>query len=433
MKVSVLTLFSDLYKPFFETSLMKRAEENGLLNYSLDSIFQYVDPKHRIDASTFGHQSGMLIRPEVIEKAIDTAEQQRGKAYKIFLSPQGKKLDQKLVKQLWKRVEKQQHLLFFASRYEGIDARVEEEYADEVISVGDFVTMGGDLPAMILMEALFRYMPGIVGKQESVEKDSFSGPFVDHPEYTKPVVWKGKEVPEILRSGNHKAIQEWQEQKAAEKTVLEHFDWLRSCSMTEKEIALAKSFMPSHYVALMHADMLLKEGRIGTTSITTLDMHDIARSCTTYGIKNYFIVSPLQDQKQIAQTVLDFWREEKVGGEYNKDRHHALNGVVLQNDLDEVIAEIEKKEGKKPIIIGTTARTTDDAYDWISYHDQTKAWGHGRPVLFLFGTGHGMSQKLLDRCDYMLHPVRGFTTFNHLSVRSAVAVVLDKWLGFSEK
>ncbi len=430
MNVSILTLFPELYKPFLQASLLKRAQEKGLVSFSLHSMFDFVQAKERIDDATFGHSSGMLIKPEVVEKAVDNVETQFGSAFKIILSPQGKKLDQKYAKALWEKVQLQKHVLILASRYEGIDARVEKYYADELVSVGDFITMGGDIPAMLLLESLFRYMPGIVGKQESVDQDSFSKAFVDHPEYTKPVDWKGMAVPEVLRSGNHAAIAKWRHEQAAELSVKKHFGWVRSCQLSKEEKSLVQKYIPPHYVALMHTDIVLKEGRIGTTSITSIDVHDIARSSATYGLKNYFVVTPIKDQQMLVQTMLDFWHAKEVGGEYNKHRHEAVELVRLQNSLDAVVADIEKKEGKLPIIVGTSARLEVDK-KMLTYHQQDIVWQHDRPVLFLFGTGHGMSQNLLDRCDYMLQPLNGYSDFNHLSVRSAAAIVFDKWLGVS--
>ncbi len=323
--------------------------------------------------------------------------------------------------------------MLFASRYEGIDARVEQEYADEIISVGDFVVMGGDIPAMLLIECLFRHMPGVVGKEESVVLDSFSGAFVDHPEYTKPVEWKGMVVPEVLRSGNHSAISTWRQEKAVELTVKKHFDWLRSCVLTKTERELASRYIPHHYVALMHTGIELKDGRIGTTSVTSIDVHDIARSGATYDVKNYFIVTPLVDQKSMVQSLLGFWQEAEVGGQYNHDRHEAMNRVRIVSGLEEVIASIEKKEGKKPIVLGTSAKFALNDPKMISYYDQEKVWKHDQPVLILLGTGHGMAAKLLEQCDYMLQPLQGFSPFNHLSVRSAAAIIFDKWLGFALK
>ena len=134
MNISVLTLFPDLYASFLETSLIKRAQEQDKAHITLQNLFSYVAPKQRIDAPTFGHSAGMILKPEVIEQAIMHSEQQYGKAIKVFLSPQGKKLTQPRLQNLYERIEKAGHVLFVASRYEGVDARVEEVYADAIVT-----------------------------------------------------------------------------------------------------------------------------------------------------------------------------------------------------------------------------------------------------------------------------------------------------------
>lgn len=429
MNVSIVTLFPELYKPFLQTSLMQKAVDNKLLSFELKTVFEHVQPKERIDAPTFGHNSGMLIKPDVMQKAFEDLDSSHGPSFKIFLSPQGTRLTQKTAQNLWNNVKNHDHVIFVASRYEGVDARVEEEYADAIVSVGDFVVMGGDIPAMLVMECLFRHMPGVVGKQESVDLDSFTGAFVDHPEYTKPVEWKGRVVPEVLRSGNHAAITKWRQEQAAHLTVQKHFDWLRSSILTPQERNLARNYIPAHYVVLMHDGIMQKDGRVGTTSVTSIDIHDIARSSATYDIKNYFVVTPLQDQQMMVKTILGFWGDQQIGGQYNKDRHTALDVVMLRSSFQEVIDQITKQERKAPIILGTSARFDITDPKMITYHDQTKIWSYDRPVLIMLGTGHGMAQELLDQCDYFLPPLYGFSDFNHLSVRSAAAIIFDKWLG----
>jgi len=428
--ISIVTTFPQLYESFVATSLIGRAQEKKIVNITVDSLFSFVKPKERIDAPTFGPGAGMLIRPEVVERAINATEKERGKAFKIFFSPHGKKLNQKLLKQLAHQIKDRSHLMLLPARYEGMDARVEQVYADEIISVGDFVLMGGDIPAMMLIEGLLRYIPGIVGKQESVEAESFSGPFVDYPEYTEPVEWHDMKVPDIVRSGNHAAIDQWREQQAAQRTVLDHFDWLKKSKLNAYECELAYQAVPSHYVALMHTKVALAgQEEAGTTSVTSIDIHDIARSSKTYGIKNFFIVTPLQDQQKIVTKLLTFWQEGS-GKSYNKQRYKALSTVELVDSFDAVIAGIERKEGKKPIVIATSAQEHPGC-EPLSFTDQSKIWQQERPVLFLFGTGQGLADELIARVDYLLPPIIGLTTYNHLSVRSAAAIVLDRWLGIS--
>jgi tRNA (guanine37-N1)-methyltransferase len=432
MKISVVTLFPELYGPFLDTSLIKRARERGDLSCDIVSLFSVCAPKERADGPTFGHGPGLLLRPEVVERAVTAQESAHGKALKIFFSPQGATLDQYLVHRLYERIMATGgHCMLLPARYEGMDARVEEEYADELISVGDFVLMGGDLPAMMLMEALLRFVPGLVGKQESVDQDSFMGPFVDYPEYTAPVTWHGREVPEVIRSGNHAAMQEWRRDQAARRTVERHFSWLRSHELSKQEKALAERHIPPHYAVLMHDNVLVQDGVEGTSSVTSIDIHDIARSAKTYGLKNYFVVTPLADQQEIVKTLLGFW-QQGAGVTYNPSRHEAVSAAVLASTLDGVIAQIEQIEGKKPILLGTSAREVVENRN-STYYEQEMVWREKRPVLIIFGTAQGLGPSVLQRCEYVLGPIEGFSSFNHLSVRSAAAVIFDRWLGINKK
>lgn len=431
MNISILTLFPQLYDPFLKTSIIGKALEKKVVAVNTHDLFTYCAPKERIDAPTYGPGDGVLIRPDVIEQAIIQQEKAHGPALKIFFSPQGKKLDQSRARSLAKKIEQAKHTILLAPRYEGIDERVQEYYADETVSIGDYVLMGGDLPAMVFLETILRFIPGVIGKQGSVEQDSFTGPFVDYPEYTQPLEWKGMHVPEIIRSGNHAAIQEWREQKAAKKTVVHHFGWLRSSTMNSEQKKLATHQIPSHYVTLMHTDIVLDNDRIGNTSITSFDIHDIARSAATYGLKGHFLVSPLKDQQKIARKLLSFWHSD-VGIDYNPQRARAVENVAICDNLDEVIAAIEQKEGKKPLLIATSAKQHAHAKK-ITYYDQEAVWVHDRPVLFLLGTGRGLAETVLQRCDFLLGPVFGFSNFNHLSVRSAAAIIFDRWLGINPK
>lgn len=431
MNISILTVFPALYEQFIQTSLIGRAQDKKIVSIAVESFFSFVQPKERIDAPVFGHGAGMAIRPEVVQVGIEQQEAKWGSAYKIFFSPQGIKLDQRQLRELAERLQVKEHLMLVAGRYEGIDARVETHYADLVLSIGDFVLMGGDLPAMVLLEGLLRLLPDVVGKVDSITHESFEGPFVDYPAYTTPVVWQGYKVPDVLRSGNHAAMEKWRQEQAVEVTVKKHFQWLRSCALTLQERSLAAKYVPSHYAALLHTDVLLPDGVVGTTSVTSLDIHDSARSAKTFGIKNYFIVTPLQDQKTIVQTLIDFWQAD-AGLRYNPHRHEALNSVLLKDDLQSAIEFIEQKEGKAPLLVATSARNVTHK-EVITYYNQSKVWSHNRPVLFLFGTGKGIAPHIIDRCDYLLLAVEGFSDFNHLSVRAAMAIVFDRWLGINSE
>ncbi|HEV2601700.1 MAG TPA: tRNA (guanosine(37)-N1)-methyltransferase TrmD [Candidatus Babeliales bacterium] len=432
MNISILSVFPELYTSFLTTSLMHRAQERGLVSISVESFFSYAEPKERIDAPTFGHGDGMLLRPDIVEKAIEDRERLHGKALKIFFSPHGKKLTQRELQRLVERMQQTEHVLCVAGRYEGMDARVEQEYADEIVSIGDYVLMGGDLPVMVMLEGALRLIPGVISKPQSVARDSFQGALVDYPEYTAPVVWRDKQVPEVVRSGNHALLEEWRCEQSVERTLFQHFDWLRESIITEKEKKQVQAIMPHHYVVLAHGDVLVgPEREKGTTSVTSIDIHDIARSSATYGIKQFFIVTPLADQHRIVTTLLDFW-QKGAGIEYNRVRHTAINQVSVLDTIEDAIAAIVKREGLYPLLVATSARQTEHMGQ-ITYYDQAVAWETRRPLLFIFGTGQGLTKELIDRCDYLLPPVAGFSDFNHLSVRSAVAIVLDRWLGNNQK
>lgn len=430
MNISILSVFPELFTPFLSTSLVARAQERGVVQFDLQDYFSFSESKERIDAPTFGPGAGMVLKPDVVQKAIEQQEGKHGKAFRIFFTPQGKKLDQPLLRKLSADLVGK-HVMLVTSRYEGMDARVEKEYADLELSIGDYVLLGGDLPAMVFLESFLRLLPDVVGKLESVEAESFSNAFVDHPVYGPPVNWKGYGVPEIVRSGNHEKIRQWRQDQAARKSVFHHFDWVRSHAQTKEERTVASKHIPPHYCALMHDEINLPQDRIGTTSVTSLDIHDIARSARTYGMKQYTIVTPLADQKKLVETLTNFWKSD-VGIGYNPQRHEAVQHVQLRSSLDEVIAMIEQKEGVKPLVIATSARSVASVPS-LNFHDQDQVFGQERPVLLLFGTGQGLADSVFDRCDYMLLPVEGFSDYNHLSVRSAAAIVFDRWLGINLK
>ncbi len=445
MKISIITVFPELYTAFLNTSLVARAKDAGLVSFSVTAFSSVCDPKERIDEATCGPSAGMILKPVVVERAIAAVEAEHGPGFRIFFSPQGKKLSQRLLHELYDELhhvhnqfdESQSsnadinaHIILVCARYEGIDARVEEECADLLLSIGDYVLMGGDLAAQVFLESYMRLIPEVIGRVQSVEEDSFSGPFLDYPEYGLPVEWHEKKVPDIILSGNHGAIKQYRTSRAARRTILQRFDWFRSSGMTKDEMLSAKEHIPAHYVVLMHDQVYVKEDEVGVTSITSIDLHDIARSSATYGVSGFFAVSSLKDQHMIMQTFIDFWSSPR-GKKYNPSRYRAMALLKPAFSFDEVRECIRAIEGKDPLIVATSAKTSEQA-PLIDYAAQGTVWKHDRPVLLVFGTGRGLSDALLAQCDYLLAPVLGMTDYNHLSVRSAVAIILDRWLGLNQ-
>jgi hypothetical protein len=183
----------------------------------------------------------------------------------------------------------------------------------------------------------------------------------------------------------------------------------------------------------MHADVYIKADGSktkGTTSIASIDIHDVARSCATYGIKKFFLVSLLDDQQTILQTFLEFWMSNS-GRKYNETRFQALKSLVPTRTFDDVMQHIEAIEGVKPVIVTTSAKDYEHK-QLIDFTSQGTVWGSGRPVLFVFGTGQGLCDELIERSDFILMPVKGLTGYNHLSVRAATGIILDRWLGLNE-
>lgn len=445
IKISIITVFPDFYDNFIKTSLIGRAVEDELVQFNFIKFSDMCQPKERIDEPTVGPGAGMIIKPEVIEKAINICQKKWGVGFKIFFSPQGKRLNQRVLRKLFNQLTTDKtlnsntddatlgslsstHVILICSRYEGIDERVEKYYSDLTLSIGDYVLMGGDLPAQVFLEGFLRLLPSVVGRSESVEKESFQSSFLDHPEYGLPVEWNGQVVPEILRSGNHAEIEKWRKNEACKKTVLNRFDWFTSNQPVVDEIALALKNIPNHYVVLMHSQVNTKDGNLsGHTSVASIDIHDIARSSATYGIKKYFLVTGLEDQFKIIQQFLAFWHSD-IGLNYNASRYKAVERVIPVKSFDDVINEIERIENVKPLIITTSAKNHDGATK-IDYNSQGLVWKHNRPVLIVLGTGQGLCEEIMNKSDFILTPVTGMTGYNHLSVRSAAAIILDRWLG----
>ena len=221
MNITVFTIFPEIINDFCSKSLLGKALEKKLWNLKTVNIRDYSQDKHKkVDDTPYGGEQGLIMRPDVLGNAIDANCDKKTKI--IYLSPRGKIFNQEKIKEL----VKYNNLAFICGRYEGIDERVIEKYDIEEISIGDFVLMGGELPALIVIEGVIRCIDGVVGDKDSLKFDSFGGlennwmfnNLLEYPLYTKPQVWKNREVPEVLISGNHEKIKEWKIKKAEEIT-----------------------------------------------------------------------------------------------------------------------------------------------------------------------------------------------------------------------
>ena len=207
MKIDILTLFPEMFEPL-KQSILGRAIENNLIEINLINIRDFSKDKHKkVDDTPYGGGAGMVIRADVVYDAFKSLKSTNAKT--IFLSPQGSTLNQNKVQEL----SNEEHLILLCGHYEGIDQRVLDEIVDEEISIGDYVLTGGELPAMVLVDAVSRYVDGVINK-ESVEEESFSNGLLEYPQYTKPDLFRGRVVPEILKSGNHKKISEYRKNES---------------------------------------------------------------------------------------------------------------------------------------------------------------------------------------------------------------------------
>ncbi|MEO7794902.1 MAG: tRNA (guanosine(37)-N1)-methyltransferase TrmD [Thermoanaerobaculia bacterium] len=228
MRIQVLTIFPELFGPFLETALLGRARERGHLAVTVHDLREWSADRHRsVDDEPFGGGGGMVMTAPPWLAAV------RGLAagaspWRVLLSPQGRRLDEAKVRELASRGD----LLLLCGRYEGIDERVRQAVVDEEISVGDFVVSGGELPAMLIIEAVSRQVPGVVQRTDSVERDSFRAGLLDFPHYTRPAQVEGMAVPEVLLSGDHAAIERWRELEALRSTVEKRPDLLPDAPLT---------------------------------------------------------------------------------------------------------------------------------------------------------------------------------------------------------
>ncbi len=232
MRIQVLTIFPELFEPFLRTSLVGRAVEQGRLEVAVHDLRDHCEDRHRsVDDEPYGGGGGMVMSAPVWVRAVRAVSGHRAPR-RILLSPQGRRLDDATVRAL---AAVDEELVLLCGRYEGIDERVRDLVVDEEISIGDYVLSGGELPAMVLIEALSRQVPGVVGLSKSVQEDSFRRGLLDHPHYTRPAEVEGREVPEVLLSGDHAAIERWRERAALRATRDKRPDLLARAELTDEQ------------------------------------------------------------------------------------------------------------------------------------------------------------------------------------------------------
>ncbi len=231
MRIRVVSIFPELFDSFLDTSLVGKAVEEGRMEVSVHDLRDYSEDRHRsVDDEPYGGGGGMVMTaPPWLEAVRDLSADSR--PWTILLSPQGRRLDEEGVQRLAERED----LLLLCGRYEGIDERVHELVVDEEVSIGDYVLGGGELPAMVVIEAVSRQIPGVVGLASSVENDSFRRGLLDHPHYTRPAEVEGLDVPSVLLSGHHAEIQRWRRQQELRATLEKRPDLLETARLSNED------------------------------------------------------------------------------------------------------------------------------------------------------------------------------------------------------
>ncbi len=223
MKIDIISLFPDMFKGPFDMSMMWKAQDRGLLELQFHDLREFgLGPRRTVDDTPYGGGDGMLLKPEPVVSAIEYAKKANPKAKVIILSPQGKRFDQAYAGKL----AGEDGLILVAGHYEGFDDRI-LDYADAELSIGDYVLTGGELPAMVLVDAVVRLIPGVLGGEQSADSESFSDGLLEYPQYTRPVDFRGKTVPEVLQNGHHGEIEQWRRQQAEIKTKQNRPDLLK--------------------------------------------------------------------------------------------------------------------------------------------------------------------------------------------------------------
>lgn len=228
MKFDILTLFPEMFEPI-KTSIIGKATEKGIIDINLINIRDFSEDKHnKVDDTPYGGGAGMVMKPDVVYSAYNSIKAEDAKV--IYMSPQGKKLNQKKVEEL----SKENHLIILCGHYEGIDQRVLDKIVDEEISIGDYVLTGGELPAMVMIDAISRYVDGVISG-ESISEESFSNGLLEYPQYTRPEIFMGEKVPDVLLSGHHENINKWRRQESLKNTLKKRPELLDNIELTEKE------------------------------------------------------------------------------------------------------------------------------------------------------------------------------------------------------
>ena len=243
MKFHVLTLFPEMIEQGFASSITGRAMEKGILELSAVNIRDYAVNKHmRVDDYPYGGGAGMVMQAEPVYRCYEDVSAKIGcKTRVVYLTPQGRVFNQRMAEEF----AKEDNLIFLCGHYEGIDERVLEEIVTDPVSIGDYVLTGGELPSLVMMDAISRLVPGVLGNDDSAVGESFAGSLLEYPQYSRPAVWREKEVPAVLLSGHHANVEAWRREQSVIRTAKWRPDLLEHAELTQKERQIVKKILAS--------------------------------------------------------------------------------------------------------------------------------------------------------------------------------------------
>ena len=427
----LVTLFPEFFESPLSTALMGRAREAGIVECSLHDPRQFSTDKHRhVDDRPYGGGPGMVMQGEPLARALRSIERP---GRMLFMAPGGRPLTQDMVRDL----AREEDLTIVCGRYEGIDARLLQLSPLEPVSVGDIVLNGGESAALSVLEAVARLMPGFMGKEESGDDESFSHGLLEYPHYTRPESLEGLSVPEVLQSGDHARIAQWRRQESVRATLRMRPEMLNEAPLYREDVqTLAETprDRPGRNLSfcLVHYPVSLGPKKIGASSLTNLDIHDIARISRSYAMGSFYPVTPLRDQLRVLEEILRHWTRGP-GGTGNADRAQALGLVQPATSLEEAVAHMTAQHGTRPRLVASSAvwpakgKASQPGRMPMTPRD-VRRWCDQGPVMLCLGTAQGLAPEVLEQCEGTLRPVR-FLGYNHLSVRSAAAILADRILG----
>ncbi|MBA2544233.1 MAG: tRNA (guanosine(37)-N1)-methyltransferase TrmD [Deltaproteobacteria bacterium] len=432
MKFTVVTILPELIEPSFAAGVVGRAREAGTITVATVNPRDFTTDRHRsVDDTPFGGGPGMVMKPEPLLAAIASVAPADAtpRPHRILLSPAGTPFTQHKARELATR----EHLVLVCGRYEGIDERVIELAIDEEISIGDYVLSGGELGALVVIDAVSRLVPGVLGEATSADEESHSHGMLEYPQYTRPAKLGELDVPPVLLGGNHAAIAAWRRQRSIERTAQHRPDLFARFAPTAADRKLVAPLAARTHIALVHHPVTDRTGKVVTTSMTNLDIHDIARSSLTYGLAGYHLITPVTVQREKAEYIAGLWAQEnqvrtppKSGG-----RGDALALIQTADSIDTTIAAITDRHGVAPLVVATSARAESFPAATRQTPEALRAEAtlSPNPILILLGTGWGLADSLIPGVSRMLAPIEGSSDWNHLSVRSAAAILLDRLFG----